>query len=146
MKDRDQNTTNFRRVIKGRISRCKIIILESADGSLAEDDDSIKEIVGFYEGPLGSAHPGNVYSTPWKCLLYSQVFTVSQVESLILVTLMKQCTVRCNALEMFTVSQVESLLLVTLSEEMRQCVVSEVTREEIFFNSQRYAIQQVPRS
>lgn len=48
----------------GRVARCKIDSLERTDGSVAKDEDSIKkEILGFYEGLLGSPCPGSVQCT-----------------------------------------------------------------------------------
>lgn len=55
LREGDQNTNFFHKVVKGRMLRNRIMHLSKSDGTLITDESSITaEILGYYEGLLGS--------------------------------------------------------------------------------------------
>lgn len=55
LKEGDQNTNFFQRVVKGRMLKSRIPSLTKTDGTKITDDLLIKaKILGYYEGLLGS--------------------------------------------------------------------------------------------
>lgn len=59
LKEGDQNTGYFHRVVKGKTFKSRIQTLVCSDGTLANNAAAVtNEIIGYYKGQLGSAGVG----------------------------------------------------------------------------------------